>query len=359
MKLLVALFAFPLWAQMWPFPGPGMVPIAAGGACVSGDANYAYCSTYALPTIIGTVTNLPALVNVILGAGKINSASCFDVSFATTTANTTKLNWGGRTQLFELCDNATGHIQAWVYFTAPATGQQLVILSGGAQGTNQSPGNAFSAEVIFDWHGSDGSAVSTSDESATNKTVTLTGTPTAAAGKVGPGSTSSGTTQGNYVVFSNSYATNPTAALWWKSNGAQPTADSALLRCVNDYLSINSRIGTNNTARGSFNAGGVRNADSVVNINDGNWHHVVFTYDGSTGRLYIDGAIAGTSNTSTATIGNGGGNMNLFAGSGGTQRYSYGYEDEVQIYNVVKTADWILAAYTNQNDTANWLTKVN
>jgi hypothetical protein len=41
----------------------------------------------------------------------------------------------------------------------------------------------------------------------------------------------------------------------------------------------------------SFDSGALR---SETRVADGRWHHVVYTYDGTTGRLYIDGALDGS-----------------------------------------------------------------
>ena len=48
--------------------------------------------------------------------------------------------------------------------------------------------------------------------------------------------------------------------------------------------------------------------DSATTFSEGNWHHVVATYDGTSSKLYVDGslegqvAIAGTITPSTAPL---------------------------------------------------------
>jgi hypothetical protein len=41
----------------------------------------------------------------------------------------------------------------------------------------------------------------------------------------------------------------------------------------------------------SFDSGSLLSTTRVV---DGRWHYVVYTYDGTTGRLYVDGALEGS-----------------------------------------------------------------
>ncbi len=69
---------------------------------------------------------------------------------------------------------------------------------------------------------------------------------------------------------------------------------------------------------------------STTAINDSNWHHAVYTYDGTTDKIYVDGALqaSGTSTHQTASVtaaylGTYNGSAELFAGS----------LDDVRVYN--------------------------
>ena len=90
---------------------------------------------------------------------------------------------------------------------------------------------------------------------------------------------------------------------------------------------------------------------STTATNDSNWHHAVYTYDGTTDRIYVDGALAasGTSTHQTAAVTaaylgtyNAGGE--LFAGS----------LDDVRVYNraISATEVAILAAGSSPSVTA-------
>ncbi|MEO9796534.1 MAG: LamG-like jellyroll fold domain-containing protein, partial [Crocinitomicaceae bacterium] len=69
-----------------------------------------------------------------------------------------------------------------------------------------------------------------------------------------------------------------------------------------------------------------------TNLDDGNWHHIAFSYDGTTGTLYADGNIEGSANLSlnTSTTGS----FQLGEGNG---EYLDGSIDNVSVWNYAKT----------------------
>lgn len=356
MRLLIGLsLAFVCSAQFGPmFPGPGNT---SSPACTSTNVNYSFCKMYALPTLGSTITNLPVFVDVTLGAGNINSASCFDVAFAATEAGTTLYSWGGRTQLFESCNNTTGHVQAWVNIPSASTGTKIVVLSKGSQVASQSPGSAFGTTgATFIFHGSDGSTLSV-DESSGAKAITINGSVVGTAGKVGPGAAGNGTSSTNYLSLNDVTTNRMTFMVWWKSNGAQPVSDGHIIASGNDSFALCNRIGTVQQARATVAivSFGTLNADAspATSVNDGNWHHLAGTYDGTTLTLYVDGTAVG-SNTHTTNISIPGTTTRLFQRTN-SGNYVYGYIDEAQTYNASRTADWIAAVYANQNNPTSWL----
>src|SRR5262249_55061829 len=81
--------------------------------------------------------------------------------------------------------------------------------------------------------------------------------------------------------------------------------------------------------------------DAGTGIWDGNWHHVVGTYDGSFVRLYVDGAEIGNGNELDNILGYGLPTTNdLFIGTyGGIAGYSFnGLIDEPAVFNRALTA---------------------
>lgn len=90
-------------------------------------------------------------------------------------------------------------------------------------------------------------------------------------------------------------------------------------------------------------AGAINHLD--VSLNDGQWHHVVGTYDGAEMNLYIDGNHVGAIEGGLM-----GGNLNdlqvlrIGANPNGAERFN-GLIDEVAIYDAALSADRIAAHY--------------
>lgn len=78
-------------------------------------------------------------------------------------------------------------------------------------------------------------------------------------------------------------------------------------------------------------------------INDGNWHHVAGTWDGSTSKLYVDGVFV-ASKALTAHTGNGV-DLMLGAATQGACRNYTGLLDEVSVWSVPRTAEEIAADF--------------
>lgn len=101
----------------------------------------------------------------------------------------------------------------------------------------------------------------------------------------------------------------------------------------------------------------IYDASSTVQINhpsiaDGKWHHFVVTHDGSTARIYVDGALAGSG--SIGTIPDAGPSAYFVLGQEqdtddgtyDTAQSWVGAVDEFAAYNAVLTGDEIQAHYT-------------
>jgi hypothetical protein len=95
---------------------------------------------------------------------------------------------------------------------------------------------------------------------------------------------------------------------------------------------------------------------STASVNDGLFHHVCGTWDGTTARVYVDGVQSGsvafagslrTGQTNAAFIGRmETGSPNFFAGT----------IDEVRLSNSARSANWIKASYDNQRPASAFLT---
>ncbi|SPC33785.1 LamG-like jellyroll fold domain-containing protein [Candidatus Nitrosocaldus cavascurensis] len=113
--------------------------------------------------------------------------------------------------------------------------------------------------------------------------------------------------------------------------------------------------GTNDQAPQGRVAGGFESSSgkdyfvySSTTYNDGQWHYVVLTYDGSTLRLYVDGSLVSSLSTNGAVPDNTG-NQPLTIGKNSldNSRYFIGEIDEVRVYNRASTEQEVNDAYNN------------
>jgi len=93
------------------------------------------------------------------------------------------------------------------------------------------------------------------------------------------------------------------------------------------------RIGASYTRYGSFS-----------NHNDGNWHHIVFVLDGTSGTIYVDGVSETKTIPSSLNIVNAT-KAKIASDNAGTNRFYDGALSSVSIYNVAKSAEEVYAIY--------------
>ncbi|MBP9690988.1 DUF2341 domain-containing protein [Candidatus Woesebacteria bacterium] len=85
--------------------------------------------------------------------------------------------------------------------------------------------------------------------------------------------------------------------------------------------------------------------DSTTSINDGSWHYIVGTNNGTTTKVFVDGNQENSYADTLVSPGSG----ELLTLAGG---YSWnGGIDEVRVSNVARSAAWIAAEYKTMNDT--------
>ncbi len=105
-----------------------------------------------------------------------------------------------------------------------------------------------------------------------------------------------------------------------------------------------------------FNATTNASVASTAVVNDGQFHHVCGTWDGSTVRVYVDGTQSG----STAFVGSlrSGMTNSAFIGRMETTTANFfpGTLDEVRLSQAARSANWVKASYDNQKPAATFLT---
>ncbi|WP_026977994.1 LamG-like jellyroll fold domain-containing protein [Flavobacterium tegetincola] len=148
----------------------------------------------------------------------------------------------------------------------------------------------------------------------------------------------------DYVTLSNESSfdfTNQMTVEFWMNSNTTPAQWDALVTKGDDSWRIAlTGDGKINFAVGGTSFGSVTSNASVI---DGNWHHVAFTFNGSTAIIYIDG-VQDSSASGTGSINNSAYNVALGENLQATGRNYTGSMDEVRIWNIARSASEISAA---------------
>lgn len=201
-------------------------------------------------------------------------------------------------------------------------------------------------DIVGDWHFDENDGGVAYDNSGYGNSGAITGAAWAS-GKYNPGLGFDGNDK---VVVSDSTSLEPinvTLEVWVKKDGT-PGAYK--------YIAGKSFSGNN----GSYNlytggSGGLRfyigysttqwipSPDAGTGVWDGNWHHIVGTYDGVKVRLYKDGVEVGSGTSTTQSIEYN--TSNFYIGSYGNGFYFSGLIDEVRVYSRDLSGAEILTQY--------------
>ncbi|NOS96014.1 MAG: LamG domain-containing protein [Methylotenera sp.] len=116
------------------------------------------------------------------------------------------------------------------------------------------------------------------------------------------------------------------------------------------WLDASGRIGLNVKNDNSFT--------STSSVNNGQWHHVVFTRDMATGitKIYVDGALQNTRTQGTGAIGNTFNGIGIVRNTSPSNapKYFNGKLDEILIFNNILTDANVTQIYSNQSTGKNW-----
>jgi hypothetical protein len=96
----------------------------------------------------------------------------------------------------------------------------------------------------------------------------------------------------------------------------------------------------------SFDTNGGYDVQGAANVNDGSWHHVVATWDGSTKYMYVDGVLD-TTLAFTGPLANNSYDLAIGENLEMTGRYWDGLIDEVAVYNRALSATEVQLHYTS------------
>lgn len=129
--------------------------------------------------------------------------------------------------------------------------------------------------------------------------------------------------------------TQLTVAAWIK--GTNMTSDNVVVaKWYTATVSWILRIGSCNSGKAEFdtNTGSSVGSCGTTSVDDGNWHFIVGTYDGTNQRLYVDGVLEDT-DAQTGTISNSEEEVCIGAACNGATQGSLfnGEIDDVRIWN--------------------------
>lgn len=278
--------------------------------------------------------------------GSVTSASCFDCIVTSDNAGTSLLNWAT-----DVYVGSTGEVVFKVKETrSHSVDDKVYLFFGNASVTTfqgGSVGSAYDASLRLSYAFGDGATLSLADGSAASRTLTNHST-TAGAGKIGGGIVTSLTNYANHTTTILGW-TNPWSLVGWvKSTGVTGQLIIHLGTSAGagqGYIQLNAACP--GCARVGDSGGGSGNAVGTTPLNDGNWHLVVGTYDGSSVyHIYADGVLEATSTFQPNNVTADGVQIGIAGdlSSGGCACTL----DEITGWGVDQSADWVAALFNNQ-----------
>lgn len=162
-------------------------------------------------------------------------------------------------------------------------------------------------------------------------TITVTGTTSFAAGKIGQGLSCNGSSF--WTVSNINLGSSCSIACWTKTSTNNKMSWVLGSDASNKLNLYQSSIYTLNIGDGNNNPYKTDNNSNITCLHDGLWHHFVVTFNSTVSKLYIDGAYAGTAVTfRNPTTTNG--VIKIGGGYNGTHTYDWnGMINDFRVYD--------------------------
>jgi YD repeat-containing protein len=306
---------------------------------------------------------LPYLATTLNG-GNVTNANGYDIIFTSDPAGAVVLPFEQ-----EGYTASSGTVNYWVQLPlASHTVDSTIYMFYGNSSVTSDQSNK---TAVWDgnyravWHLPNGTTLSANDSTSNGHNGTLQGStnPTAVTGKIDGGAGFNGSTA--YIDVPGTTNLEPSAAItisgwvnyttanaWAKIYSRPYRSDSSW---ASPYISADLIASDNTTAKPRFELafGGSPSAiDGPATINDGNWHYVVGTYDGSYMRIYVDGQIGGSTAQTGGIDYSGATAADVTLGSRDAYNngeFMNGNLDEIRLSAIARSADWIASEYNNQS----------
>ena len=314
---------------------------------------YKYSMDITLSPASGTsdLTDFPALINITSSllkttgnGGHTSNSSGFDIIF--TDVNGNKLD-----HQIEYYDATTGNYVAWVripVLSRSASNTISMYYGNPSVAVNPSVKSVWTSSYKGVWHlnGTDYTDATTNLNNGTNNNTTNV------TGKIAGGRGFNGTNA--YIqVPTNGFVpndNNQTISIW-ANYPAIPGGNANLISFQAGQSGSAIQLGFRGGHAVAWEWGGTILADGGLAPSINTWHYYVYTYDGTTSQIYIDGVFKGSSTVAPQT---------LLPTEGNIGRYNAGEYinanlDEPRFSMSPKSAGWIQTEYNNQNDPASFI----
>lgn len=305
----------------------------------------------------GTYTYLKTVGN----GGKVQNANGYDITFYSDAALTTLLDFE---RVF--WDGATGVVEFWVRVPTLTSASALVIYlaygNTSISSDQQDAAGTWNTNYKGVWHFPDGTTLGLNDSTGVNNGTNNNATATT--GQIDGGIALSGSSQYVNIGTNSSLAplTDVSVEVWVNPTD-RTQYNSVLARCNSNIPSpFEARLDQTTglmrlLAKGNGTTGWNEQVSNTA-IANSTWTHIMFVYDNTNNLsiFYINGSLDRSATPVDTGTPNGvdNGNITYIATREDFATMFKGSMDELRLSNTVRTADWVAASFSNQNDPANF-----
>ncbi|MBP6884285.1 MAG: DUF2341 domain-containing protein, partial [Candidatus Pacebacteria bacterium] len=343
----------------------GNITMAAGSA-TSGwyNASWGYRTKITIDhtKVPSTQTDFPVLISkkdarfkTVANSGHMGNAGATDL-VVTSSDGTTKLN-----HEIEYYVATTGELLAWVKVPSLSSSADtdLYLYYGNAGVADQQnvtgTWNSNFKQVL---HVKDGTTLSVTDSTGSYNGTNSGGTATT--GKIDGGvdfNLSSHISNGGTIYTMTGGSTAHTISFWVNmddfSGGDQYVWDGDTAAGIAAFMNIAGA----GIIQWGFTAGGYRSYTSTPISSTGTWYHVVAqkTSSGDNGNLYVNGTLQSTYTGTLGNPANTGSSNSQWGRYHATALSADGKMDEMRVYNIATSANWITTEYNNQSSPSTFI----